>query len=265
MTGTPASSGWREVDASGDAEDMMSYLDRAATATSALRAESFSLLRLTEGGIVMDAGCGTGVAALELADLVGPSGLVHAIDPSSAMVDRTAERAAGRSIDVSVGDVRAIALPDDCCDGARAERVLIHLTPEESRVAVAELVRIVRPGGRVALVETCHLQWAIDGDDVIRRHAVEAVANPAMGLQLRASLLAAGCTDVVAHPRPMAFVSIADMHPVARLAALAQAAVKSGAPEDAVAGTLAELDRRDRDGTFFAVTMFYVAAGTVAS
>ena len=69
----------------GDAGEMISYLNRAASATVALRAESLKLLRLSPGDMVLDAGCGSGVAAVELAALVGGEGRVHAIDPSHAM------------------------------------------------------------------------------------------------------------------------------------------------------------------------------------
>jgi SAM-dependent methyltransferase len=257
------SAGWRAVDSSGAADDMVAYLDRAAAVTSELRAECLTLLRLTEGAMVLDVGCGTGVAAVELADLVGRSGHVYAIDPSAAMVERTAARAGAKPVTASVGDVRSLDLADDSCDGARTERVLIHLTPEESKDAIAELVRVVRPGGRIALVETCHAQSRVDGDDVLLPGVAEVVANSTMGIHLRAALLAAGCDEVVAHPRPLAFTSIAELYPVVRMEIIGRAAKKAGATDDEVATAVAEMERRDREGTFFAVMMFYVAAGTV--
>lgn len=262
-TGDGRSRQWRDVDASGVAEDMITYLDRAAEVTSALRAESVELLRLNRGATVLDAGCGTGVAAVELADLVGPDGTVHAIDPSTAMVERTVARSAARSISARVGDVRSIQLPDNSCDGARTERVLIHLSPAESQTAIAELVRVVRPGGRVSLVETCHVQCRIDGDDIIMPRVAEVVSNPAMGIQMRAALLTAGCNEVVSYARPLTFTSIAALRPVVRLEVVARAAKRAGAANDEVESVLAEMDRRDHSGTFFAVMMFYVAAGTV--
>ena len=257
------SGAWRGVDASGEADDMIAYLDRAATVTSALRAESLSLLHLAPGAVVLDAGCGTGVAAVELAELVGAAGRIHAIDPSAAMVACTADRAGSQPVVARVGDVRTIELPDDSCDGARTERVLIHLTPDEMRAAVRELARVVRPGGRIALVETCHAQCRIAGDELIMPSVAKAVANPTAGLDLRSALLTAGCTEVEAHPRPLTFGSIDDLYPVVRLDVVASAATRAGATDDEVEAVLAELRRRDHDGDFLAVMMFYVAAGTV--
>jgi ubiquinone/menaquinone biosynthesis C-methylase UbiE len=143
--------------------------------------------------------------------------------------------------------------------------VLNHLTPDEMRAAVAELARVVRPGGRIALVETCHAQCRFAGDDLIMPSVAQSVANGSAGLDLREALLAAGCGEVESHPRPLAFTSIAELHPVVRIEVVAQAATRLGASEDEVAARLAELGRRDERGEFFAVMMFYVAAGTVAS
>ncbi len=220
---TPSAT-WRAVDASGDADDLISYLDRAAAATSDLRAESLRLLGLSLGATVLDAGCGSGIAATELAGLVGGEGRVHAIDPSAAMVARTAQRSATLPVEARVGDIRALDLHADSCDGARTERVLIHLTPDEGQTAVSELVRVVRPGGRIVLVETCHAQCRIDGDDLLVPAATSGVANPAAGLQLRGALLSAGCLDVQSNPRPLAFCSVADLAPVARLEVLVRVA-----------------------------------------
>ncbi len=61
------------------------------------------------------------------------------------------------------------------------------------------------------------------------------------------------------------FTSIVDLHPVVRIEVVAQAATRLGASADEVAAELAELRRRDESGDFFAVMMFYVAAGTVGS
>jgi ubiquinone/menaquinone biosynthesis C-methylase UbiE len=50
-----------------------------------------------------------------------------------------------------VGDIRATGLPDAAFDGAFCDKVLIHAGPPA--VAVAELRRVVRPGGRIGACE----------------------------------------------------------------------------------------------------------------
>ncbi len=261
----PRREAWREVDASGNADDMIVYLDPAAAATAALRAESLALLELSVGATVLDAGCGTGVAAVELADLVGSSGRVHAIDPSVAMVACTE----ARWLSNSGGTSRRHP-------SARPVRGLLRRRAHRTRRRSTSHSMSANARSK----NLSALSAPADGSRWWRRVTFNAGSTattsscPApqawLPTRLRVSicalgLLSAGCREVVSHPRPVAFSSIADLRPVARLEVLARAASKAGATEAEVETTLAELDRRDREGTFFAVMMFYVAAGTVVA
>lgn len=103
---------------------------------------------------VADIGTGTGVLALELAR----QGLeVVGIDRSEAMLEAARQKwaqEAGQargSITFQAGDAHALPLPDASVDAAFAHMVLHSL--EEPERAVRELARIVRPGGRVVVVD----------------------------------------------------------------------------------------------------------------
>jgi len=103
---------------------------------------------------VADIGTGTGVLALELArqglDVVG-------IDRSEAMLETARQKWANESpgapgtIAFQAGDAHALPLPDASVDAAFAHMVLHSL--EDPERAVREMARIVRPGGRVVLVD----------------------------------------------------------------------------------------------------------------
>lgn len=103
---------------------------------------------------VADIGTGTGVLALELADL----GLdVIGIDRSGGMLEAARDKAAeldpanpGR-LEFREGDAHALPLDDASVDAAFAHMVLHSL--EEPGRAIAEMARIVRPGGQVVLVD----------------------------------------------------------------------------------------------------------------
>ncbi|MBJ20794.1 MAG: metalloregulator ArsR/SmtB family transcription factor [bacterium] len=103
---------------------------------------------------VADIGTGTGVLALELARL----GLdVIGIDRSEGMLEAAQEKwqatqanTAG-SIEFRYGDAHDLPLNDDSLDAAFAHMVLHSL--EEPGGAIAEMARIVRPGGQVILVD----------------------------------------------------------------------------------------------------------------
>ena len=103
---------------------------------------------------VADIGTGTGILALELAAL----GLdVIAIDRSEAMLEAARAKWAAAaqsgvgSVEFRRGDAHALPLEAEVVDAALAHMVLHSL--EKPDLAIAEMARIVRPGGRVILVD----------------------------------------------------------------------------------------------------------------
>jgi ArsR family transcriptional regulator len=117
----------------------------------ALRARAIARL-VTPGLAVADVGTGTGILAAELARL----GLrVIAVDNSARMLDaaRAKLAAEGVSADVELrrGEAGALPLADREVDAALAHMVL-HYLPSPAE-AVREMARVVRPGGRVVLVD----------------------------------------------------------------------------------------------------------------
>jgi SAM-dependent methyltransferase len=93
---------------------------------------------------VLEVGCGWGEFAAAVAMETGAE--VKAIDLSPRMVELACERA----VDAEVGDVQALPFGDDAFDVAVANWMLYHV-PDVDR-AVAELARVLRPGGRLVAV-----------------------------------------------------------------------------------------------------------------
>jgi ubiquinone/menaquinone biosynthesis C-methylase UbiE len=100
---------------------------------------------------VADIGTGTGILAMELAQL----GLrVVAIDNSSRMLDAARakmERAKLATIELRQGEAGALPLADDEVDAAFAHMVL-HYLPSPGE-AIREMARAVKPGGSVVVVD----------------------------------------------------------------------------------------------------------------
>ncbi|HET7829676.1 MAG TPA: methyltransferase domain-containing protein [Candidatus Limnocylindrales bacterium] len=137
-------------------------------ATIRLRSWEREHLGLARGERLLDVGCGLGEAAIALAQDLAEGGEVVGIDASEKMlgVARVNARAARRRMRFSVGDARSLEEPDDSFDVARSERTLQWLADPAS--AVAEMVRVVRPGGRISLIDTDWSTFTIDvGDDAI--------------------------------------------------------------------------------------------------
>jgi SAM-dependent methyltransferase len=98
---------------------------------------------------VLDVGCGTGDVAAELATAVGPAGAVVGIDASDKMLAVATERAAARQVTVKFQVGTAEDLPFDV---VRSERTL-QWVADPARAA-AEFARVLRPGGRVCVIDT---------------------------------------------------------------------------------------------------------------
>jgi SAM-dependent methyltransferase len=130
-----------------------------------LRAWERGRLGLRTGSRILDAGCGLGDTTLALAEDVGPSGEVVGIDASRTMVAIAQERARTRrgSVRFAVGDVMALDEPDESFDVVRSERTLQWVT--DPQTAVGELTRVLRPGGRLSLVDTDWSTLTIDVGD----------------------------------------------------------------------------------------------------
>ena len=115
-----------------------------------LRARALGRL-VPQGLRVADVGTGTGVLALELAD----AGLdVIAVDHSPAMLAAAREKIeerGGAAVELREGEASALPLEDGEVDAAFAHMVLQYLaSPAE---ALAEMARIVKPGGRVVVID----------------------------------------------------------------------------------------------------------------
>lgn len=114
------------------------------------RAELLPLFGLLEPDwTVGDLGTGTGV----LADLMAPFvDRVIGVDRSREMLEAARERLGGRAgVELRVGDLEELPLDDESLDLAVLSLVL-HYVVEPPRV-LGEVLRVLRPGGRVLVVE----------------------------------------------------------------------------------------------------------------
>jgi SAM-dependent methyltransferase len=105
------------------------------------------------GSSVLDVGCGFGLESLRLAGIAGAGGRVTGIDRSEAFIEEARRRAKARglAVDFRTGDAAALPFADASFDVVRAERLLVYL--DDPRRALAEMRRVAKPGGRIALIE----------------------------------------------------------------------------------------------------------------
>ena len=110
---------------------------------------------LKPGGRALDVCCGTGMFALELAKAAGPGGKVVGVDFCEQMLARGCQRIAKTPyagvIELVFGNAVALPLADDGFDCATIGFALRNV-PDILRT-VAEMARVVRPGGKVVSLE----------------------------------------------------------------------------------------------------------------
>jgi len=149
----------------------------------------FLLPHLREGDRLLDVGCGPGTITVDLARRLG-SGSVLGIDSVPGVIDQAARHVTNSgvtNVEVRLGDVYALDLPDACVDVVYAHQVLQHLT--EPVAALVEMRRVVKPGGLIAVRDSDYAtmvhappfaalgRWLELHHEVTRRNGVEADAG----------------------------------------------------------------------------------------
>jgi ubiquinone/menaquinone biosynthesis C-methylase UbiE len=125
------------------------------------------------GDHVLDIGCGPGRFAGVLAERVGPCGRVVGVDPSGPMIDYASAHAGLRgNCDFHQDVAQALSLPDSSFDVVTSTFVMHHIPEDQREVALAQMFRVLRPGGRLMLADMHPL-------DRVRTAAVRILARVA--------------------------------------------------------------------------------------
>jgi SAM-dependent methyltransferase len=178
-------------------------LDRQADETRPHRLGLYQRAGLGQARRILDVGCGSGSVTVDLLDQ-GTSQVV-AVDVDAAMARRTGAKAGLAG--VVQADGRRLPFPDGSFDAAVCNLVLLW-TPQPA-VLVAEMARVVRPGGavvasmepdyggKVHFPENPLIDLVFQGEGVRRRGG-----DPHAGRKLRSHFVAAGLRTEVGIAAP---------------------------------------------------------------
>lgn len=219
-------------------------------------------LAITSGTTVLDVGTGDGNTAIEAARR---GAAVTGVDLTPAQLDKARERAAAAGVEVDFGEADAAALPhDDASYDAVVSVMGMIFAPDHQR-ATAELARVCRPGGHVAITS-----WLNSDESWFqgwRRHAAHLLPEPPPGspepdawgaaaeMQLR---LAAAGLDAKVEERPFTWDFPSSEAGIDFLTtnagpfvAFLEGAAARGVKEEAKAALLAAIEETNRatDGT----------------
>jgi ubiquinone/menaquinone biosynthesis C-methylase UbiE len=168
------------------------------------KARSFELLLLAPGDHALDVGCGTGEDVRAIASGTADVS-VTGVDASEDKIREARARTLGlpRPVDFRVADAYALPFDDEAFDACRADRVFHHLMDPVK--ALAEMVRVLRPGGRVAVSDTDYDTLVVEASDVgltrrILAHHTERMESGRIGRKLRGLFLDAGLTSIEVSP-----------------------------------------------------------------
>ncbi|TDD59583.1 methyltransferase domain-containing protein [Kribbella antibiotica] len=177
-----------------DAAGMAFVLDQMAgrPAVQALKAWALEQLAPQPGETAVDVGSGTGEDVVAFADL----GLrAIGVEPSAGLRAEAVRRSGPSEVEFVEGLADKLPFDDESVDVVRCERVLQHV--EDPAGSVREMARVLRPGGRIVLIDT-DWQTAIihPADPEVLQRMVGSFlaqsANPYSGRQLRGQLVGAG-------------------------------------------------------------------------
>lgn len=123
-----------------------------------LRRRTATLTRIQHGEQVLDVGCGTGTLALNVVRRVGATGRVAGIDPSPEQIARARTKAARRygpnaPVVFQVGAIEQLPFPDQSFDVVLSTLMMHHLPNPLKQQGLAEIVRVLKPGGRLVIAD----------------------------------------------------------------------------------------------------------------
>ncbi|MDR3082761.1 MAG: methyltransferase domain-containing protein [Streptomyces sp.] len=238
------------------------YLDRLAATDlgRSYKERMLDELDVRPGQTVVDLGCGPGTDLHALAEAVTTTGAVIGVDHDQAAVDAAQERTAGQdTIAVHLGDIHDLQLADRTVDRARTDRVLQHVA--DPALALHEIHRVLRPGGRIVMGEPDWDTLTIDHPDSDLSHSYtqyvtdKVIRNARIGRQLPRLATEVGFEVSTVIPVTPVFRDVQAADKVLGLERTTQRAVAAGYFTD-------EAARRWLDhlasGPFLAAVTFYI-------
>jgi ubiquinone/menaquinone biosynthesis C-methylase UbiE len=148
--GLVLSGGWR-YDLMERLVDLLVFRGQVRT----LRQRTLDLACVQLGEQVLDVGCGTGTLALSVQQCVGNEGQVVGIDPSVQQIARARARATRRHAptEFRVGVIEQLPCADQSFDVVLSTLMMHHVGVGLKRQGLAEIARVLRPGGRLVIAD----------------------------------------------------------------------------------------------------------------
>ena len=169
-----------------------------------LRERTLDAAGITAGEQVLDVGCGTGTLTLAAKKRVGADGSVRGVDASPEMIARarTKSEQGGMPVIFEVAAAQSLPFPDAAFDAVLCSLALHHLPENARATALAEMRRVLKPDGRVLIVEFSRERGALAWLNPVA--LLHALKNPRMLDEATALAQRSGFQHVVTGPLGLA-------------------------------------------------------------
>jgi len=120
-----------------------------------MRERMLDLARIAPGESVLDVGCGTGTLAIAAKRRAGDAGRVDGVDASPEMIQRAVKKSKRAHSGASFRVAHAESLPFETShfDVVLSTVMLHHLRRDVRAQAIQEMRRVLKPGGRILIVD----------------------------------------------------------------------------------------------------------------
>ncbi|MFD5831358.1 methyltransferase domain-containing protein [Lentzea sp. NPDC060358] len=241
--------------------DKVAYMDNVAAVAGDYKRQLLDLLNLEPGLSVLDLGCGPGADIPAMAEAVTTSGRVVGVDIEPRMVEVASARFRGRpEVEVLLSDGHALPFEDATFDRARTDRALQHVA--DPAAVLAELLRVLKPGGLLRVGEPDWDATVVDGDLETNRAfnrfiCADIVRNATIGRRLPRLARAAGFEVESVHTTAPVFRDFTEADKVFLFSRNTERAIRAGFLERPEGERwLAEL----RAGDFLATPLVFLLA-----
>lgn len=231
------------------------------------RLQTLQALALRAGEKVLDAGCGTGLLAELMSAQVGDKGLVTGVDQSQSMLDLANNRCDERgNVELHQGSVTELHFETASFDACSCIQTLLYV--DEVDTAIGEFYRVLKPGGRIAIIETdWHGMVISSPDHQLTRIMTDAwdaaVPSPNLPPKLIPKLQATGFSAVRAQSIPVLNASYNEAgYGASMVRHMAKNAVKQQLVDQQQADQWQQgiLDLAEQEAFFFCVNRFLFTA-----
>ena len=172
---------------------LFDYVAAVAVRDRTIKRRVLTCAAIASGEDVLDVGCGTGTLAVAAAR-AAPGVTVTGLDADASILTRARRRAAASGLEIRFDEGRSTALPyaDASFDVVLSTLFFHHLPDDGKRQTAAEIVRVLRPGGRLVVGDLGRPQ------DVLMRSAVRMTVQLLDGVTTTALNIRGELPDVLA-------------------------------------------------------------------